>query len=477
LLWTDLAALVGAAILVLWLSRSEGLRNLLPGEDCDVLVALLLATCAASAAILAATVHWLSNDRRAVWMSAAGALYAVVAVSAELVTEDHYQANPVTAAVRFSAHLCGGLLVAVAVAPPTRRHWLNPLSLSVVGLTVVAAAAVLATVAPDTVSGVVTWVPARTAVGLGVVVVGVALVVVGQAEQARGLSRVGLAMTVLALARIWRMAIEGPGVPIAAAGMELLAAFVALWGLKQLAGGAFRAMRRSEIEHVESLRRARIGLAKAVDRDLELRAGLVELAEATQLLGESPAEEAQSVRRAVDGELTRLEKMMAEDGMRPDPRPYAVGAVIRDVVALRRCAGMDIRCDGDDGSRAVGSPSVLTQVVTNVVANSARHAPGSPVRLRAYRRGDRIRLRISDLGPGIPPGSEAAVFGHGTRSPTTGGQGLGLHICRQLLAAEGGKIEIRSTPAIRPGCTVIVDLPAVVSSGTRGDLVPSAHAS
>jgi two-component system OmpR family sensor kinase len=459
------------------LSGSAALLELLPEGDGDLILASVSAACAVSAAIMAASVHWLSTDRRAAWISAACTLYGLVGISADAVTSTFHHVSYATDAIRLSSQLGGALLLAVAVAPPYRRRSVNPLSLSVVGLSGVLVAALAASIAPAAVEDVVAWPPMHAAVAVAVVLVGLAMVVAAQVDGSRELSRIGLAMTALAGAHIYRVAVEQPGVPMVYAGVQFLSMFLALWGLKQLAGQAYRAVRASEVEHEEMLGRARIGLARAADRDLELRTGLAGLAEVTQLLGQAPGEASQELCRAVFAELSRLETMMAEEGMRPDPRPYPVGPVIRNLVTLRRCAGMDIRYDGDDVLRAVGSSGVLTQVVANVLANAARHAPGSPVRIQACRRSDRIRVRISDFGPGIPPGSELAVFGRGTRSETGGGQGLGLHICRELLAAGGGEIEIRSTPAIRTGCTVIVELPAAAIAGSRGDLVPVSNAS
>ncbi|MGI8817077.1 MAG: ATP-binding protein [Pseudonocardia sp.] len=65
---------------------------------------------------------------------------------------------------------------------------------------------------------------------------------------------------------------------------------------------------------------------------------------------------------------------------------------------------MDIRCDVGCSPWADGSPTVLKQVLSNVLANCVRHAPGSPVRVQVGLRRDRIRLRVSDFGPGVPAG-------------------------------------------------------------------------
>src|SRR6202008_1845396 len=92
------------------------------------------------------------------------------------------------------------------------------------------------------------------------------------------------------------------------------------------------------------------------------------------------------------------------------PGEYSVVCVLRDQVALRRSAGMDVRLDTDVRLTAEGSASPLAQVVANLLTNCAVHAPGSPVRVQASRRADRITIRISDFGPGVPAGAEARVL-------------------------------------------------------------------
>jgi two-component system OmpR family sensor kinase len=132
---------------------------------------------------------------------------------------------------------------------------------------------------------------------------------------------------------------------------------------------------------------------------------------------------------------------------------------------------MDIRLDAELGLFALGSPSSLAQVITNVLTNCAKHAPGSPVRIQASRAGDTVRIRVSDFGAGIEQGTEQAVLEMGVRGAHSNGDGLGLHICQRLLQADGGRIFIRPRRPNEPGCTVFMDLPAAASH--RAHLEPA----
>jgi two-component system OmpR family sensor kinase len=135
-----------------------------------------------------------------------------------------------------------------------------------------------------------------------------------------------------------------------------------------------------------------------------------------------------------------------------------VAPAIDGLVLLRRSVGMDVRADVEPGLYVVGSPGTLAQVMTNLLANAERHAPGSPVRIAAVRRGNEVEIRVRDFGPGIPAGRERAVLEPGTRDHRAGGLGLGLHVCRTLLAAEDATIEILPADPGSPGFVVVLGL-------------------
>jgi signal transduction histidine kinase len=108
-----------------------------------------------------------------------------------------------------------------------------------------------------------------------------------------------------------------------------------------------------------------------------------------------------------------------------------------------------------------GDPDRLRQVVRNLVENAQRHAPGSPVVLRAgVRTGGGVRLEVEDRGPGIAPAEAQRVFDRFSRadgSRSVAGAGLGLAIARSIVELHGGTI--RAEPATPHGCRMVVDLP------------------
>jgi len=103
-------------------------------------------------------------------------------------------------------------------------------------------------------------------------------------------------------------------------------------------------------------------------------------------------------------------------------------------------------------------PSRLRQVVQNLILNAvtAIHREGT-IRLKTEAADNRIRITVSDDGPGIPEENLDNIFDpHFTTKAE--GMGLGLSICRQLVKKLGGRISVRNEP--EKGVSFTVELPA-----------------
>jgi two-component system OmpR family sensor kinase len=120
---------------------------------------------------------------------------------------------------------------------------------------------------------------------------------------------------------------------------------------------------------------------------------------------------------------------------------------------------------GAPGRAAVlGDEARLRQVATNLVGNAIAHTPpGTPVRIGVGTVGGEAVLELADEGPGLDADAAARVFDRfyradTSRSRATGsGAGLGLTIVRSLVAAHGGRVEVRTAPG--EGATFRVLLP------------------
>ncbi len=98
----------------------------------------------------------------------------------------------------------------------------------------------------------------------------------------------------------------------------------------------------------------------------------------------------------------------------------------------------------------------LERVPINLLQNALDATRGGRISLRAVAENHAIALEISDNGAGIPPELLSQVFDRGIGSK--GGKGYGLSICKTIVEAHGGTIQIESEAG--RGSTVRVTIPA-----------------
>ncbi|MDE2490459.1 MAG: GAF domain-containing protein [Elusimicrobia bacterium] len=116
------------------------------------------------------------------------------------------------------------------------------------------------------------------------------------------------------------------------------------------------------------------------------------------------------------------------------------------------------------GLRVRADRGMLVEVVKNLVENAVKFdpKPAPVVGVRARAEGGRATLSVADLGPGIPPEAQEAVFSrfHQVEKDFTGqreGMGLGLAYVKKVAELHGGKVVLRSK--LGEGTTVSVSLP------------------
>jgi signal transduction histidine kinase/ABC-type multidrug transport system ATPase subunit len=107
----------------------------------------------------------------------------------------------------------------------------------------------------------------------------------------------------------------------------------------------------------------------------------------------------------------------------------------------------------------------LEQVLVNLVDNALRHGR-APVVVSAAGQDELVTIRVHDVGPGIDPALASRLFHPYERGRTDiPGAGLGLTICRGLVEAHGGRIEVEPTI---PGACVRVTLPVEPATHPEG---------
>ena len=233
--------------------------------------------------------------------------------------------------------------------------------------------------------------------------------------------------------------------------------------------GAMLAVARSrealqaEVVHTRALRQSdtiKTALLRAISHDLRSPlTAIVAAADALEPgeLSDVIAHESHRLSRLVDDllDLSRLEAGAAE----PQMRWCALEEVIEAAVTvLPHDVPLDLDIE-DDLPMVQADPAQLERVFANLLDNARRHGVGHPIALRARRVGHRIRVRVSDRGPGIPQGALERVFEpfHREGGADGGGAGLGLAIARGFIEANGGRLWAESLPD--QGASFVCELP------------------
>jgi two-component system sensor histidine kinase KdpD len=237
-----------------------------------------------------------------------------------------------------------------------------------------------------------------------------------------------------------------------------------------------------EAAHLEAVRESdtlKTSLLRAVSHDLRtpLTAMRLEVESLGRHVADRPAAlaslqglslESERLARRIDNllALARLEAGLA----RPHPEAVPPGALFRSAreslalilagrpLAVRAGAGCpDLWVD----------PSLALEIVVNLLENAARAAPaGSPLELSAEALDDgRVRVEVSDRGPGIPAGLRRMLQtlrdlrqGADRGSGDSASGGLGLQIARSFALANGGSLALLDRPG--GGTVARLDLPA-----------------
>lgn len=178
---------------------------------------------------------------------------------------------------------------------------------------------------------------------------------------------------------------------------------------------------------------------------------------------------------AVRREVHWLQVLVGGDG---DARSYDVSELLEALTSVHTAGRRGLTIDIEPDLAVHGRPDRLAVAVDNLLLNTAVHAPGAQVTLRARRvtRAGRpfVEVAIIDDGPGIPVAELERACRRGWRGPgahVRPGNGLGLAQCRELVAAEGGSLVLEATgshgPGAQRGLTARIQLPVHAPDASR----------
>ncbi|HHH78304.1 MAG TPA: HAMP domain-containing histidine kinase, partial [Thermoplasmatales archaeon] len=89
-----------------------------------------------------------------------------------------------------------------------------------------------------------------------------------------------------------------------------------------------------------------------------------------------------------------------------------------------------------------GDKNLLEKAIKNVIVNAIRYTPNrGEIKISARADGEKVHMKISDTGPGIPEDEIERIFDpFYTGDNKNGGMGLGLSIVKNIVESHGGRV-------------------------------------
>lgn len=139
-----------------------------------------------------------------------------------------------------------------------------------------------------------------------------------------------------------------------------------------------------------------------------------------------------------------------------DPRPeaFSVLAILRSVqdivLPLAEEKKLAVKLNPPEGDFRVGHPGALNRVLLNLTTNALKFTSSGFVEISVKSLApSRLEFSVRDTGRGIPPQVMSSLFDpFRRRDPgdyTFSSAGLGLSICRKLVAAMGGTLGVETS--------------------------------
>ena len=143
--------------------------------------------------------------------------------------------------------------------------------------------------------------------------------------------------------------------------------------------------------------------------------------------------------------------------------------VVRPLIAARRHE-LDLSIAAGGPWCVDADPMRIEQIVINLLTNAAKYTPeGGRIAIGLRQQDGDAVITVSDNGIGLAPEALSQIFDLFTQvdpsfDRTAGGLGIGLNLCRQLLALHGGTI-VAESPGPGLGATFTIRLPALPAGG------------
>jgi len=164
-------------------------------------------------------------------------------------------------------------------------------------------------------------------------------------------------------------------------------------------------------------------------------------------------------------ESTRIEDGTLAINRQPCDLLRIINETVDDMRFIRPTQALLVEVPTQETIQINADPGRIGQVLANYIMNAFKYSPEDrPVRIGVTIEEQEVRVWVQDQGPGIPPEVQPHVWDRFYRIPGNKAHngesksfGLGLHICRVLIAEHGGQVGVESEPG--KGSTFWFSLP------------------
>ena len=184
---------------------------------------------------------------------------------------------------------------------------------------------------------------------------------------------------------------------------------------------------------------------------------LPETAEFLTLLREQTERLTQMTRTLL--EMSNLQQVARNERIQLAPM---IEEIFTDLAPLSDKRGVTLTAEGD--GIMTGSDALIYRLIFNLTENAVKYnRQGGSVRISVTQEPEKLLLRVSDTGCGIPEEYQRSIFQpffrvDKSRSREYGGAGLGLSLVWEIADLHGGSVWVEESSD--KGTTIAVELPA-----------------
>ena len=162
-------------------------------------------------------------------------------------------------------------------------------------------------------------------------------------------------------------------------------------------------------------------------------------------------------------EMSNLQQVARNERIQLAPM---IEEIFTDLAPLSDKRGVTLTAEGD--GIMTGSDALIYRLIFNLTENAVKYnRPGGSVRVSVTQEPEKLLLRVSDTGCGIPEEYQRSIFQpffrvDKSRSREYGGAGLGLSLVWEIADLHGGSVWVEKSS--EKGTTIAVGLPTQQST-------------